>query len=186
MKRTLVFLISILACCLTYAQKKAENHDEAKAGEYTLPDPLVMANGAPVANADAWRKRRRPEILKLFETNVYGRNPGRPKGMSFELTAIDKSALGGKAVRKEVTVFFADQKNGPQMDILIYLPGGAMKPAPMFLGLNFGGNQAVNSDPGIRISKEWMRSSPDGKVVDHRATEKSRGSEASRWAVDKI
>src|SRR5262249_11417719 len=133
-----------------------------------------------------WRKQRRPEILRLFETNVYGRSPGRPRGMSFELTSIEKSALGGKALRKEVTVFFSDRKSGPKMDILIYLPRGATKPAPMFLGLNFEGNQAVHADPAIKMSKEWMRSARGGTVVDNRATEKSRGSEASRWAIDKI
>src|SRR5215813_14915728 len=98
MKRTLTLLIPILVCCASNAQSKQENHDEAKAGEYTLPDPLVMAGGERVTSADAWRKRRRPEILRLFETNVYGRNPGRPKGMSFELTSIEKSALGGKTL----------------------------------------------------------------------------------------
>src|SRR6266545_5000084 len=148
MKRTLILLIPILVCCAAYGQSKRENYDEAKAGEYTLPDPLVMAGGERVSSADAWRKRRRPEILKLFETHVYGRNPGRPKGMSFELTSLEKSALGGKALRKEVTVFFSDKKNGPKMDVLIYLPSSATKPVPLFLGLNFGGNQAVNADPG--------------------------------------
>src|SRR5947209_3677516 len=186
MKRTLSLLIPILVCCPANGQRKDANYDEAKAGDYTLPDPLVMASGEPVTSGEAWRKRRRPEILQLFEKNVYGRNPGRPKGMSFELTSIEKSALSGKALRKEVSVYFSDRKNGPKMDILIYLPAGATKPVPMFLGLNFGGNQAVNADPGIKMSKEWMRSAPGGSVVDNRATEKSRGSEASRWAIDKI
>src|SRR5437667_2965373 len=186
MKRTLSLLIPILLCHAANGQSKRENYDEAKAGEYTLPDPLVMAGGERVSSADMWRKRRRPEILKLFETHVYGRNPGRPKELSFELTSIENSALSGKALRKEVSVYFSDRKNGPKMDILIYLPAGATKPVPMFLGLNFGGNQAVNADPGIKMSKEWMRSAPGGSVVDNRATEKSRGSEASRWAIDKI
>jgi hypothetical protein len=55
----------------------------------------------------------------------------------------------------------------------------------MFLRLNFAGDQAVNADPGIKMSKEWMRSARGGSVVDHRATEQSRGSDASSWAIDK-
>src|SRR6266567_7090461 len=179
MKRTLSLLIPIFVCVAAKGQPKQENHDEAKAGAYTLPDPLVLAGGERVASADTWRNRRRPEILKLFETNVYGRSPGRPKGMSFELTSIEKSALGGKALRKEVTVFFSERKSGPKMDILIYLPSGATKPVPMFLGLNLGGNQAVYADHGIKMSKEWMRTARGGTVIDHRATEQSRGSDAS-------
>jgi len=151
MKRTLSLLT--LVCVAASGQPKQENHDEAKAGAYTLPDPLLMTVGERVTSADTWRKRRRPEILKLFEANVYGRNPGRPRRMSFELTSIEKSSLGGKALRKEVSVFFSDPKNGSKMDMLIYLPSGATKPVPMFLGLNFGGNQAVHADPGIKMSK---------------------------------
>ena len=51
------------------------NYDEAKSGSYTLPDPLVLAGGQPVRDADVWLKQRRPEILKLYETEIYGRVP---------------------------------------------------------------------------------------------------------------
>src|SRR5262249_29552661 len=115
-----------------------------------------------------------------------GRNPGRPRRMSFELTSIEKSSLGGKASRKEVSVFFSDPKNGSKTDMLIYLPSGATQPLPVVPDLNFRGNQAGRAEPGLKMAKEWMRSARDGTVVDHRATEKSRGSEASRWAIDKI
>src|SRR6266508_5003750 len=50
------------------------NYDEAKVPPYTLPDPLVMANGRLVRNAREW-KARRAEILKLYETQIYGRVP---------------------------------------------------------------------------------------------------------------
>jgi hypothetical protein len=70
------------------------------------------------------------------------------------------------------------------MDLLVYLPKGASKPSPMFLGLNFAGNQAVTREPGIALSHAWMRSGPG--VVEHRATAATRGNEASRWQVEKI
>src|SRR5262245_14272180 len=91
MKGTLSLLT--LVCVAASGQPKQENHDEAKAGAHTLPDPLLMTGGERVTSADTWRKRRRPEILKLFEANVYGRNAGRPRRMSFELTSIEKSSL---------------------------------------------------------------------------------------------
>ena len=59
---------------------------------YTLPDPLVMSDGTPVTEARAWRERRRPEILGLFEQHVYGRAPGRPE-MEFEVRSVDDEAL---------------------------------------------------------------------------------------------
>jgi hypothetical protein len=186
MRRIVASLSPILFCLAASAQPKDANYDETRVGAYTLPDPLVMSSGERVTTADAWRKRRRPEILKLFETHVYGRSPGPPNALSFELTSVEKNALGGKAVRKEVTAYFSERKDGPRMDLLIYLPADAKSPSPVFLGLNFGGNQAVNADPAIKMSKQWMRESRTGTVVDHRAVEKSRGSEAGRWSVDKI
>jgi hypothetical protein len=87
-------------------------------------------------------------------------------------------------VRKQVTVFFSPRKDGPQMDLLLYLPKEAKGPAPVFLALNFGGNQTVTAEPGIRITKSWMR---QGKgIVEHRATEASRGAGVITWQVEKI
>ena len=57
---------------------------------------------------------------------------------------------------------------------------------PAFLGLNFEGNHAVSKDPGISLSTQWLRNDPKAGVVNHRATEASRGSEASRWPVERI
>jgi hypothetical protein len=176
-----MFRALIVLTALSSAQSSDVNYDESKVPKYTLPDPLEG-----VTDAKAWYNRRRPEILRLFESHVYGRSPGRPPKMSFELTSIDKKALNGKAARKEVSGFFSEKKDGPKMDILIYLPNGVERPVPMFLGLNFNGNQAVNGDPGITLSKQWMRNSPAQGIVNNRATEKSRGSEASRWQVEKI
>ena len=61
------------------------NYTEAKVGEYTLPDPLIMASGAPVTDFNTWQTKRRPELVKLFEENQYGRAPAKPKAMRFEV-----------------------------------------------------------------------------------------------------
>jgi hypothetical protein len=179
-------VLAALLLPAAWPQPADANYDEAKVGSFALPDPLVLENGQKVTSAEVWRKQRRPEILRLFETNVYGRSPGKPKELSFELTSIEQNALGGTALRKEVTAYFTREKNGPKMDILLYLPKNAKGRVPVFLGLNFNGNHAVQNDPGVRLSTAWMRDSRDGSVVNNRATEKSRGSEASRWPVDKI
>src|SRR5450759_4527357 len=48
-------------------------YDESKVPQYALPDPLVMLDGEKVADTNTWKQKRRPEILRLFATNVYGR-----------------------------------------------------------------------------------------------------------------
>ena len=156
------------------------NYDEAKAGNYTLPDPLALASGEKVRDAETWIQRRRPEILELFERNMYGRSPGRPEGLRFEVSSIDRSALGGQAVRKQVTVYFFGTKDGPKMDLLLYLPAAARKPVPVFLGLNFDGNQTVAADPGIRLGDFWVNEAKQP------AREDSRGSKAGQWQVARI
>lgn len=186
------FRITILCVVLfelflsSVALAQGANYDESKVPKYTLPDPLVMSNGEKVTDAKTWNEKRRPEILKLFETHVYGRSPPPPEKMTFEVTSVEKSALDGKAVRKEVSVYFTGKKDGPRMDILIHVPSGATKPVPTFLGLNFYGNHSVHPDPGITLSRQWMRSNRSQGVVDHRATEASRGRSAGRWPIEKI
>ncbi len=168
------------------AAEPPANYDEAKVGAYTLPDPLAALDGTRVRTAAAWEQHRRPELLRLFEEHVYGRSPGRPKAMAFATTSVDAHALGGLATRKEVSIWFNERKEGPRLDLLLYVPNAAAKPVPAFLGLNFEGNHAVQPDPGITLSKRWMRESQGGAVVNHQATEAARGSEASRWPVAKI
>jgi (4-O-methyl)-D-glucuronate---lignin esterase len=172
------------------AQPPDANYDESKVGLYTLPDPLVAADGEKVTTAARWNATRRPEIMRLFETYVYGKTPTPPKPIKpiFTVNSEDREALGGKAIRREVAILFADDAASPRINLLLYLPRDAApgRRVPAFLGLNFEGNHAVNKDPGISLSTQWLRNDPKAGVVNHRASEASRGSEASRWPVERI
>ncbi len=108
-------------------------YDESKVPKYSLPDLLVTLDGKKVKDANAWTEKRRPELLKLFETYVYGRTiVGRPKDMTWEVVAEDRQAMNGKAITKTVTLYFAGKKHGPSMDLSLTLPNIG-KPAPIFL-----------------------------------------------------
>ena len=133
------------------------NYDESLVGTYTLPDPLVLANGKPVKDAKTWLNQRRPEILKLAEENEYGRVPGRPKDMTFEVFEEGTPAFDGKALRKQVTIYFSANKAGPKMDLLLYLPAGAAKPVPLLLNISFSPNSGTVTDPGVRPGEVWGR-----------------------------
>ncbi|HVI98424.1 MAG TPA: hypothetical protein VM657_05095 [Sphingomonas sp.] len=161
------------------------NSDEAKVGAYTLPDPLVMADGTRVTSAEQWTTRRRPELLALFTHHIYGVVPPAPEHMRVEVTDLDRHALDGRAVRKQVTLLFDGRAEGPQTSLLLYLPAGAKGPVPVFVGLNFHGNQAVAADPAIHIATGWV-AAPGKGIVKHRATEASRGIEAGEWPIAQI
>ena len=169
------------------AQPKPTNYDEAKVGNYTLPNPLLCSDGTQVTDKKTWIEKRRPEVLRLFETQVYGRQASKLAGQKFEVIATDAKALGGKATRREIAIYLTGKKDGPRIDLLLFVPNGAKQPVPAFLGCNFNGNHAVHGDKGISLSTRWMRSTADKiNVVNNRATEASRGSEASRWQVEEV
>ncbi len=162
------------------ARQKDFIYHEEKVPEYTLPDPLVMADGTKVGDAQMWRTKRRGEILELFRSQVYGRAPvERPQAMTFKVFDLEEKALDGQATRKQVTVNFTGKEDGPSMDILIYLPNAAKKPVRTFVLLNFGGNHTIHPDPAIRLSTRWMRN-------NQKATEQSRGSSYASYPVEKI
>ncbi len=130
------------------AQPPDANYDEAKVPAYTLPDPLRFADGTPVRDARDWTDRRRAEVLRLFEANVYGRSPAPPAAMRSVVLETDPRALGGLATRRQVRVLLDGTEAGPAFEILLYVPNAASRPVPAFLGLNFGGNHTVHPDPG--------------------------------------
>lgn len=171
----------------TEAQPAGYNYDESKVPAYTLPDPLIRSDGSRVDTAGAWSDSKRGEVLGLFEQHVYGRQPGRPKGMRFEVTSVERGVLGGKAVRKQITIHLLGVDQEPKVHLLLYLPDKVQRErVPVFLGCNFNGNHTVHADPGIRLSTAWMRNANGPGVKDHRATEEGRGRSAGRWQADKV
>jgi hypothetical protein len=168
------------------AQPKDANYDEDKVGDYTLPDPLKLESGAAVTDAKTWREKRRPELLRLFETHVYGRSPGKPDTMLFKKTSEDKNALGGRATRREISIYFKRDFSGPRLDLLLYVPNSATKPVPAFLGLNFDGNHTISKDPGISVTRNWVPNRKDKGITENRATLETRGSSTGRWEAEKI
>src|SRR5687768_4933000 len=138
----LLLAASLPSAILYGAEAARPNYDESKVLPYTLHDPLRSEDGTSVRDVATWRNRRRPELLNLFSSEVYGRTPAsRPNEMHWEVTSVDRAALGGKAVRKQLTIWFTAKKDGPKMHLLVYKPSGAGAPWPVFLGLNYFGNQ---------------------------------------------
>jgi hypothetical protein len=167
-------LFALLLCAFltrpALAQPSGFNYDEKKVPSYTLPDPLVLANGERVLDARTWTEKRRPEIVAMFETQMYGKAPGWPPGLSFKVTHNVQDAVGGKATRKHVTIFFSDKPDGPRMELIVYVPHAHKGPYPAFLGLSFDGNHTVDPDPSLDAGK----------------SRKARGSSASRWPLERI
>ena len=104
--------------------------------------------------------KRRPEILRLIENHVYGRSPAPPLQLDFRESASEPAALGGKAIRREITITVAGNGKSVDLHLLVFLPPSS-KPVPTFLGLNFAGNHSIHPDPAITLSTAWMRKKPN-------------------------
>lgn len=132
------------------------NYTEAKSGQYSLPDPLILANGQRVTTAADWREKRRPEVVKLLEENQFGRAPGRPAAMLFDVFDQGTPAFDGKALRKQVTIYFTADKSDRYLDLVIYLPPEARGPVPLLLNLGWSGNNLAVNDPGVKVGRTWV------------------------------
>lgn len=180
-----VFLILMLPGVSSHAQKFVANYDESKIPEYQLPDPLTTAAGQRVTSVAEWNEIRRPELLRLFREHVYGRAPEPCKISHKEISKKD-DAIDGKAIRREVDVFFGESSDAHSMRLLIYTPKKSTVPVGGFLTLNFQGNHSVDSDRSISLGDRWMRDRRNGTVKNDRATEKARGCASSRWPMEMI
>ena len=133
------------------------NYDEAKVGTYTLPDPLVTSSGARVKDAATWMRVRRPEIFRMIESTQFGRAAAKPPRVLMDRFDRGTPALGGKAVRRQTTLYFTADRKGPKAEVLSYVPAGAKGPVPLLLQISFSPNSNVVDDPGIRAGEMWSR-----------------------------
>ncbi|HTH53715.1 MAG TPA: hypothetical protein VL495_07180 [Edaphobacter sp.] len=131
------------------------NYDQAKVGTYTLPDALVLNDGKPVKDAKTWFKKRRPEIVSLFEQQQYGVAPGRPKDESFDVVEKETPALGGKAIRKRVDIHLSAKPGSPVIHLVEYVPAGAKKTVPMLLCISFTAPSSSVNDPELPVGEVW-------------------------------
>ncbi len=151
-----------------------------------LPELLVSNDGIVISNFEDWENIRRPEILELFEKNVYGEIPNKEIDINYKLLKIDNDALDGKAIQKEIIATFSNGKESLEMNMLIFLPKNVKKPVPVFMGMNFYGNQTIHPDPNITITPSYVKNNEDFLITNNKATELSRGVRSHRWPIERI
>ena len=130
------------------------NYDEAKVPPYTLPDPLVTANGQRVTSAQIWRTKRRPEILKLYETEIYGHIPANTPKVAWEVVDTDPAAKGNTAIMRHAVGRMGSAADAPTMKMMIYTPSKASRAVPLILLVNFGGGPPVEGRGSLNAFAE--------------------------------
>jgi hypothetical protein len=167
MTQVLWLVCGLLFCCALAIGTDAEaadgefNYDEAKVPKYTLPDPLKMQDGRTVASSQMWQAERRPELLNLFRTQVYGQPPKVPQNISYEVEESMPAELSGKGLRKDVRIL-APGNSGQLVELLKFVlitPRDAKEPVPAFAGIlliepslqDLNPGRPLPDDVGVRL-----------------------------------
>jgi hypothetical protein len=118
----------------------AANYDESKANPYPqLPDPLVLANGKRVTSAKIWWTKRRPQIVELFDREIYGRVPSSTPRVAWTVTSTDRTTVGGVEVVTKSLTGHVDNSSYPLIDVDIKveltMPAKATSSVPVIMEL---------------------------------------------------
>ena len=178
-------LLSLLFATASLAQQTV--HRSA-----AWPDPLVFQSGSPVQGRAGFENQRRPELLHLFEENIYGSTPSQTLPVHVISSETEDHALGGLAKRTQITLAV-----GPHGErtwhLLLYTPASAHGPVPVIVGLNFNGNQTVSADPGIQLNPVWIRdpalagvplAKEQSRHILAMPDSSTRGADAHQWQLD--
>lgn len=140
----------------------AANYDEAKADPYPgLPEILRAASGENVDTPEMWWKKRRPEIVALLESEVYGRIPESIPDVKWEVRQTREVEAGGKPATQKKLVGVVDNSACFEIQVNISmsltLPKNAKGPVPVLISFgwtpfemerfNFGGFGRRGSGP---------------------------------------
>ncbi len=109
------------------------NYYEEKVPAYTLPDVLTTSKNKKITNSKEWEKLRRPELLELFTSQVYGRVPETPYKMTFKVIKTDENAMNGDATLKLVDIEISANLKTLSIHLGLFIPNKVPKPVPAFL-----------------------------------------------------
>ncbi|MBL9218909.1 MAG: hypothetical protein JNG82_10505 [Opitutaceae bacterium] len=129
----------------TSIMQSSSNLYEAKAGNPVLPDMFTLADGTKVTTAEVWAARRRPELLALFASEVYGVSPPRPDTLQFHVVAEDPRAMDGRATLRQVKISFGLGGETFGFHLNLFVPNQRTGRVPVFLLLNH--RPPRNTDP---------------------------------------
>jgi hypothetical protein len=117
---------------------RAANFDEAKVPPYPPPpDPLVMNDGQKVTSAKMWWDQRRPQLVELFDREIYGRVPPHTPAVKWEVVSTTNEKNGGVPVITKKLIGHVDNSAYPaitvNIDLTLSTPADAKGPVPVIM-----------------------------------------------------
>lgn len=136
-------LMGINSTFLKAQIKEWESHviySEKQVPFYELPDPLVSIEGRRISTQEEWMNLRRPQIMGMFASAIYGRVPEAesPIIQDFEVLDIDPDFLDGRCTRKQIRATFSNERGKVQMHMAVFTPNETDGPVPAMLNMGAG------------------------------------------------
>ncbi|MDO6436971.1 acetylxylan esterase [Cyclobacterium sp. 1_MG-2023] len=144
----LYMLFLAMLPALTFAQKETHK-DESKVPDFSIPDLFVNLKGQEIKTIQEWEQVRRPEIVNLFENNVYGTVPKAIDALNFSVVNEDKMAMNGMATLKEIDIEVIYRSQSATMRLILFIPNQRKESAPVFLLINH--RDPENIDPTRKV-----------------------------------
>ncbi len=157
----------------------ASTYDEKTANPYpNLPDPLTFNNGSKVTKPSQWR-RRRAEILELFDREVYGRRPKNIPKVVWTVASTTESKTGNMAVITKQLLGRVDNSGYPALNVTILAtlttPKNATGPVPVVLMFGNGGRAPEGIPTTTLCTLPGAPTAPRGAAPPAAAAAAARG-----------
>ena len=120
----------------------AANFDESKVSPTpNLPDPLILNNGQRVTTAQIWWTQRRPQIVELFDREIFGRVPANTPHVRWQVASATHEQNGDTPVFTKTLIGHVDNSSYPLITVDIQLslstPANATGPVPVIMEFGF-------------------------------------------------
>lgn len=146
--------IALVGVCISVALAAiGQNYDESKVPPYKLPEALLTSAGKRITNTEQWNKMRRPEILRLFEENVYGVMPKDFDSIRFVIEQYT-STMQSRAKLKRILVRVWRDAQEVKLRMNLFIPTKVQGKAPVFLLINNRGKEHMDATRE-RTSEFW-------------------------------
>lgn len=122
---------------MTVQAQNQANYEESKVPALILPDPFVSEKGRLITTIEDWEDIRKPEIFKLFETEVYGMLPKDFDSISFEKVSETENPYPELANLEEVNIRVSRNGKSHTMRINLFIPSHSDGPSPVILLINY-------------------------------------------------
>ncbi|MGD0649376.1 MAG: acetylxylan esterase, partial [Acidobacteriaceae bacterium] len=136
-----------------------------------LPDPLLLNNGQQVTTGKVWWTRRRPEIVEMFDREIYGRVPANLPKVNWEVVSTTAEKNGAVPVVTKKLLGHVDNSIDPaikvEIDLTLTTPADAIGPVPVIMEFAYSREfmaamarrfpQAAAGGPGGNQGPTWQQ-----------------------------